>query len=209
MAPAGAARPAANGVFIVTIPKITFKNNTAIDLSGVPNVTQWVQYTPKPAAGSFAKAAFFSKKLAATSGKWIDGPQALLSGSANGNASNILLILNAPVYNAATDVVTLAYKVLPANESSLPAASGIANSVLGLVASQSTDSSGATPLLTAAAPGLTLYNATLFIDTADIAKYTGSGSSTSGEKAGLIRVPLGYSFGYGYDYYVGDPYYYP
>jgi hypothetical protein len=51
-------RPAANGVFIVTIPKITFSNSTAINLSGVPNVTQWVQYTPKPAAGSFAKVTF-------------------------------------------------------------------------------------------------------------------------------------------------------
>lgn len=75
------------------------------------------------------------------------------------------------------------------------------------VASQSTDSSASTQLLTAATPGLTLYNATLFIDTPDIGKYTSA--ATSGEKAGLIRVPLGYSYGYGYDYYVGDPYYYP
>jgi hypothetical protein len=41
------------------------------------------------------QAAFFSKELAAADGKWIDGPQALLSGFVNGNTSNMLLQLNA------------------------------------------------------------------------------------------------------------------
>ncbi|CAL8470600.1 g10142 [Coccomyxa elongata] len=205
------ARPTANGVFIVTVPVATFHNSTAIYLSGVPNVTQWVQYPPKPAAGSFIKAAFFSKKLAGASGKWIEGPQALLSGFVTGNASNIIVQLNAPIYDAVKDMVTLAYKVLPANESSLPTASGIANSVLGTVASASVGGSGSAQLLTAATPGLTLYNATLFIDAPDIANYTAAAASSPGEKAGLIRIPLGfgYGYGYGYDYYVGDPYYYP
>jgi len=76
------------------------------------------------------------------------------------------------------------------------------------VASASTDGGVAAQLLTSATPGLTLYNATLFIDTPNIATYT-SGASNPGEKAGLIRIPLGYSYGYGYDYYIGDPYYYP
>ncbi len=77
------------------------------------------------------------------------------------------------------------------------------------VASASVGGSGSTQLLTAATPGLTLYNTTLFIDTPDIAKYTADAASSLGEKAGLIRVPLGFGYGYGYDYYVGDPYYYP
>lgn len=203
------ARPTANGVFIVSVPNATFQNSTAISLSGVPNVTQWVQFPPKAAAGSFSKAAFFSKKLAGASGKWIEGPQALLTGFVNGNESNILVQLNAPIYDAAKDVVTLAYKVLPANESSLPLASGTANSVLGTVASASAGGSGSAQLLTSATPGLTLYNATLFIDTSDIAKYIAAATPSVGEKAGLIRIPLGYSYGYGYNYYGGDPYYYP
>lgn len=80
------------------------------------------------------------------------------------------------------------------------------------VASASVGVSGSAQLLTAATPGMTLYNATLFIDTPDIARYTTAAAASSpGEKAGLIRVPLGwgYGYGYGYDYYVGDPYYYP
>ena len=46
-------RQTADGVFILTVPVVTFHNSTAIYLSGVPNVTQWVQYPPNPAAGSF------------------------------------------------------------------------------------------------------------------------------------------------------------
>ncbi len=41
------------------------------------------------------QAAFFSKLLAGASGKWIEGPQALLSGFVNGNASNLIVQLNA------------------------------------------------------------------------------------------------------------------
>ncbi len=77
------------------------------------------------------------------------------------------------------------------------------------VASASVGGSDSAQLLTAATPGLTLYNATLFIDTPDIAKYTAAAAASPGEKAGLIRIPLGYSYGYGYDYYGGDAYYYP
>ena len=41
------------------------------------------------------QAAFFSKNLAGASGKWIEGPQALLSGFVDGNATNIIVQLNA------------------------------------------------------------------------------------------------------------------
>ena len=51
--------------------------------------------TPSNKALAAVQAAFFSKMLAAASGRWIDGPQALLSGFVNGNASNIILQLNA------------------------------------------------------------------------------------------------------------------
>ncbi len=57
------ARPTANGVFVVTVPVATFHNSTAIFLSGVPNVTQWVQYPPKPAAGSFVKVSCHMQML--------------------------------------------------------------------------------------------------------------------------------------------------
>jgi hypothetical protein len=39
---------------------------------------------------------FYSKSLAAANGQWVDGPQALLEGSASiGNMSNVILELNA------------------------------------------------------------------------------------------------------------------
>ena len=74
--------------------------------------------------------------------------------------------------------------------------------VLAQVASASVGESEGAQLLTSAIPGLTLYNATLFIDTPDIANYTTAAASASGQKFGMEWVPgwgcVG-SYGYGSD----------
>jgi hypothetical protein len=70
------------------------------------------------------------------------------------------------------------------------------------VASASTPATpSASTIITSVPPGYTLYNTTLFVDVVGIANYT-SAQSGVGEKAGLIRVPLGG------DGWYGDPYYY-
>jgi hypothetical protein len=108
-----------------------------------------------------------------------------------------------PVYDAAADLVTLAYRMLPANESALPAAGGVANSALQAVRSASVApaGSGQQAVPAAVAPGTMLYNATVFMDVVNIAQYT----SGAGEKGGLIQVQLTPSF---YGNYYGDGGYY-
>ena len=108
------------------------------------------------------------------------------------------------MYAPAVDLVTLAYRMLPANESALPEAGGVANSELQTVQSASVApaGSGQQALAASVAPGTTLYNATVFIDVVNVTQYT----SGPAEKAGLIQVQLTPSF-YG-GYYGNDGGYY-
>lgn len=91
-----------------------------------------------------------------------------------------------PICSPATDLVTMAYKLLPTNESALPEAGGVANSALQTVSSASVAPAGsAQPALAASiAPGTMLYNATVFIDVWNITRYT----SAAADKWGLIVV---------------------
>ena len=101
-----------------------------------------------------------------------------------------------PFYSPSTNLVTVAYRLLPTNESSLPEAGGVANSALQTVQSASLAPAGSGQQAIAAtiAPGTTLYNATVFIDVVNIAQYT----SSAADKFGLIEVQLTPSWGGSY-----------
>lgn len=101
------------------------------------------------------------------------------------------------MYNASTGMTMLAYKELPANETALPEAGGVANSALQGVSAASVGTGQPGGLAASLAPGTVLYNVTAFLDVANIAQYT-SGAS---DKAGLINVQLTPSF---YGGYYGD-----
>ncbi len=99
------------------------------------------------------------------------------------------------MYDAAADLVTLAYRMLPANESALPEADGVANSALQAVqsASLAPAGSGQQALPAAVAPGTAVYNATVFMDIVNISRYT----SGAADKVGVVSVQP--------DLYLGDP----
>ncbi|CAK0782815.1 hypothetical protein CVIRNUC_006010 [Coccomyxa viridis] len=192
-APAVAAKQAANGVFIFDAATVTFTNATTMTLSGLPNSTAYVQYPPRVSGGTFAKDVFFSTQLKdSASGKWLGGPQVLLQGTMSGNVTDVIVIMNAPVYDSKTKDVTARYEIYNGTDAALPASGGVANSALSSVASASTGTSSPTLLTIVPANGV-MANVTAFVDATNIAQYTSSQGSV-GEKAGLIRVPLGYSW---------------
>jgi hypothetical protein len=89
--------------------------------------------------------------------------------------------------NESTYTLYIDYKVLPVNETGLVAVGGTVNT---LVAQHNgPEGSAGDPILPYVTPGsTTFYNATLTIDVVSIQTYV---AQQGGQKAGLIRVPLG------------------
>ncbi len=92
------------------------------------------------------------------------------------------------------DTITFAYTVLPVNSTSLPEVGGTVNSI---VTSYNGAEGGSMSVLPYVTPGSTMfYNASLAVDVAGILSYVAPPSAA--EKAGLIRIPLGWSGWGGY-----------
>ncbi|CAL5223873.1 g6462 [Coccomyxa viridis] len=218
LAPAPTAGPqkAADGVFVYEATSVTFINATSMVLSGLPNNTAYVQYPPRVEAGTIDTDVFFSTQMAEpTSNEWVGGPQALLQGTLNNTSTNVIVIMNAPVYDANSGNVTAIYQLFNSTASHLPSSGGVANSVLSTVASSSTGSSS--PAVTTNVPAATeMANVTFFVDVANITQYTkqqaSSNESSGGQKArvvvrggGVGRVVYRATWPV-YNYY--NPYYY-
>ncbi|CAL8470601.1 g10143 [Coccomyxa elongata] len=194
-APSPAATPPApvDGVLALTAGQAAFVNSTALVLSGIANSTSYVKFPPAPKAGSVSQSYLTSANMADTTGKWAGNPQASLSGSYNGNMSTVLLRLDAPKYDSMMNTITFAYTVLPVNSSSLPALGGTVNSIVSSYNGAEGNSMSVLPYVT---PGATMFmNASLAVDVAGILGFVAP--PPSAEKAGLIRIPLGWS-GWGY-----------
>lgn len=193
-APAPAAAAPVDGVLALTAGQAAFVNSTALVLSGIANTTSYVKFPPAPKAGSVSQSYLTSASMADTTGKWAGNPQASLSGSYNGNTSTVLLRLDAPKFNSVMDTITFTYTVLPVNSTSLPALGGTVNSI---VSSYNGAEGGSMSVLPYVTPGSTTFlNASLAVDVAGILSYVAAPAAA--EKAGLIRVPLGWSGWGGY-----------
>lgn len=192
-APAPAAPSPIDGVLALTAGKVAFVNGTALVLYDIANTTSYIKFPPSPKAGAVSQTYLVSASMADLGGKWAGGPQAALSGSYNGNASTVLVQLDAPKYDSAKNTITFNYSVLPVNGTTLP---GVGGTVNGIVSSNNGAEGSGTSVLPYVTPGSTkFYNASLVVDVAGILGYVAS--PVSAEKAGLIRIPLGWS-GFGY-----------
>ncbi|CAK0787394.1 hypothetical protein CVIRNUC_010614 [Coccomyxa viridis] len=189
-APAAGAQTAADGVFVLEATSVIFINATSMVLSGLPNNTAYVQSPPRVNAGTFDTDVFFSTRMAeSTSNKWVGGPPVLLQGSLNDTSTNVIVIMNAPVYDAESGNVTAAYQLFNSTASHLPSTGGVTSSVLSTVASSSTGSSS--PAVLTDLPAQTeMANVTVFVDVVNIAQYTKQPAS-GGQKARVVVRGVG------------------
>jgi hypothetical protein len=158
---AGASKPVADLLFVLSAQKATFTDANTLTLTGVTSTAQF--YGSGARAGIIPTTVFVNGtaggSYVSSNGEWLNNPTATLFGFGDNNAqTSLIMTLASPQVSSDGQTVTFGVSVVSNGNASIKTTKGVANEVVEEAATQ------ANYLQTAVQPGATLSNIALFVD---------------------------------------------